>query len=76
MILACFCRSAFQDERYGVGKRVFNHCQGKRPEDYRCSVCGRVMSISRAESKADAAAARASKGKDKDKSGEKKGGRK
>ena len=48
MIMPCPCKNAFQDERYGEGRRVFNRCQGLRPDDFRCSSCGHVVTVSRA----------------------------
>lgn len=35
-ILPCRCEHAFQDERYGPGKRVHNPVEG---EKWRCTVC-------------------------------------
>lgn len=49
IILLCTCKNAFQDERYGQGKRVHNYC--KNPYDKgdmkgaRCTVCGKVKSL-------------------------------
>jgi len=53
MILACLCKSEYQDRRYGKGLRVHNHAprgnmSPKHPEDnrfrkgpgWRCTVCG------------------------------------
>ena len=37
MILKCSCKHAYQDKRYGPGKRVHNKC---RTGKYRCTVCG------------------------------------
>jgi hypothetical protein len=33
----CTCQDAYQDDRYGPGKRLFNACQ----KGWRCTVCGR-----------------------------------
>jgi len=45
MILRCYnfdCRSKYQDERYGVGKRVHNKTDGFMGKDgARCTVCKR-----------------------------------
>jgi hypothetical protein len=53
-ILTCTCKHAFQDETYGIGKRVFNlmaspHWVGSDSSrhlvaDYRCTVCGHEIS--------------------------------
>jgi aspartate carbamoyltransferase regulatory subunit len=42
MILRCDnpkCVNAYQDTKYGKGKRVHNQ-SGKEPNVYRCTVCG------------------------------------
>lgn len=39
IIKQCVCKSDFQDQRYGKGKRVFNVRPEGRPP--RCTVCGR-----------------------------------
>lgn len=36
-IIACTCKSAFQDERYGLRNRVHNAANGKKV--WRCTVC-------------------------------------
>lgn len=41
-ILTCSCRSAFQDKRYGLDKRVHNPRYGKSEGQFRCTVCGNV----------------------------------
>jgi hypothetical protein len=33
----CTCADAYQDERYGAGRRVFNACT----KGWRCTVCRR-----------------------------------
>lgn len=38
-IAPCKCQSAFQDEVYGKGNRVWNPT-GKDATGYRCTVCG------------------------------------
>jgi hypothetical protein len=40
-ILKCFCKSEFQDKKYGKQKRVAN-CTSKDNE-YRCTVCGKII---------------------------------
>lgn len=44
-IIDCTCRSEFQDQRYGPGRRVAHMRQGKQhhkgAESYRCTVCSR-----------------------------------
>lgn len=37
-IKACFCSSAFQDDRYGAQWRVHNASK----EGWRCTVCGKA----------------------------------
>jgi len=37
-ILPCTCKHAWQDARYGKGKRVFNS-RGDKEGSYRCTVC-------------------------------------
>jgi hypothetical protein len=39
MIKSCSCKHAFQDKKYGKGKRVHNPCSGQDGK-YRCTVCG------------------------------------
>lgn len=41
-IMKCTCESAFQDEAYGKGMRVWTPCgKGKdQGSKYRCTVCG------------------------------------
>ena len=38
------CKSEFQDEEYGKGKRVLNPCL--KENEFRCSVCGEKQFIS------------------------------
>jgi hypothetical protein len=42
MILACFCKSDYQDERYGKARRVHNR-SGKKGKEHigSCTVCGK-----------------------------------
>ena len=50
MILQCGCKdwmgnktaAKYQDEKYGVGKRVFNPIA--KDKTYRCTVCGKEKS--------------------------------
>ena len=44
MILKCSCRSEFQDEEHGPGRRVhnFNSKGGPGQSNYRCTVCGNM----------------------------------
>lgn len=43
MILTCMCKHEYQDEKYGVGKRVHNRCRkGGKFVGWRCTVCGDV----------------------------------
>lgn len=46
-ILTCSCKSSYQDEVYGGGKRVHNTKKSadKTPTEARCTVCGTVRSI-------------------------------
>lgn len=39
--LKCTCVSAFQDQLYGVGMRLFNETGKDQKGGYRCTVCGR-----------------------------------
>ncbi len=39
-ILACSCKHAFQDERYGVGQRLHNPTKKDGGSVKRCTVCG------------------------------------
>ena len=39
-IIKCRCKSEFQDERYGKGKRVHNQTTKNNGRTYRCTVCG------------------------------------
>lgn len=43
-VLPCVCKHEFQDVRYGHGKRLMNPVKKKEnhPQEYRCTVCGRV----------------------------------
>uniref|UniRef100_A0A6M3LIF9 TFIIS-type domain-containing protein n=1 Tax=viral metagenome TaxID=1070528 RepID=A0A6M3LIF9_9ZZZZ len=44
-IMMCDCRSEYQDEVYGKGKRVFNECRKHDKKEYikyRCTVCGKI----------------------------------
>jgi hypothetical protein len=46
-ILICTCVSAYQDEKYGKGKRVHNYApkaHGKNP-GWRCTVCCLVRGV-------------------------------
>lgn len=38
-ILRCNCKNEYQDERYGLGMRVFNP---RKDKTYACTVCGRI----------------------------------
>jgi hypothetical protein len=38
-VMDCVCESAYQDERYGKGKRLHNP---KKDKKWSCTVCGRV----------------------------------
>lgn len=42
MVLECVCKSAFQDQRYGPGRRYHNQKKTTQsmPPIYRCTVCG------------------------------------
>jgi hypothetical protein len=41
MILNCTCKSEYQDEKYGKGRRVHNPMQKSPngPQEWRCTVC-------------------------------------
>jgi hypothetical protein len=44
MIKRCDCKHAYQDKKYGKGKRVHNYIGGnggRRGEGIRCTVCGK-----------------------------------
>ena len=43
-IKKCNCEHKYQDEKYGKGMRVMNELKSKQgvPQEYRCTVCGRV----------------------------------
>lgn len=45
------CRSAFQDDLYGRGRRVHNDCKSGTPgvAKIRCTVCKNEQTIGRAE---------------------------
>ena len=38
-VMRCDCSHAFQDSRYGAGKRVHNRTSGTTPS-WRCTSCG------------------------------------
>ena len=40
MIGSCTCHNAFQDERYGAGRRVMNKMV--KGDECRCTVCGQT----------------------------------
>jgi len=40
-VLACVCKSEFQDKKYGENKRVMN----KKTQGYRCTVCGKDKTV-------------------------------
>lgn len=37
-VLPCHCKSAYQDDTYGIGRRVHNATKGA----YRCTVCQKI----------------------------------
>lgn len=42
-VLACTCKSEYQDKRYGKGQRVMNPLTDKKyPNTHRCTVCSKV----------------------------------
>jgi hypothetical protein len=41
-VLPCNCTSAYQDQKYGQGRRVHNAATGSKNGDWRCTVCGRT----------------------------------
>ena len=47
MVKPCRCRSKFQDERYGEGKRLMNVSQKKNEHFARCTVCAATHSTVR-----------------------------
>jgi hypothetical protein len=53
-IIKCTCRSPFQDERLGQGKRYANTMSGKKRGngEARCTVCGSKALTLKAESAA------------------------
>jgi hypothetical protein len=43
-IASCTCRSDYQDQQYGRGRRVHNQTKQQSPEparSWRCTVCGK-----------------------------------
>lgn len=40
-IKTCYCKSDYQDKRYGKNKRVFNGSD-KYPDKWVCTVCGKT----------------------------------
>ena len=45
-VLSCNCKSEYQDERHGKGRRVHN--KGKREGEsayYKCTVCGNKVRV-------------------------------
>lgn len=40
VIKGCGCASAYQDQRYGAGRRVHNVGGGDSGATYSCTVCG------------------------------------
>lgn len=66
MIMACTCSNAYQDARYGVGKRVFNRAADRGIEQsFRCTVCSREQRVDKGvkTAKMEAAPAKAAKKK-------------
>jgi hypothetical protein len=45
-IMACNCKHAFQNERYGIGQRVFNSMVSDNSFMYRCTVCKNEKKVS------------------------------
>ena len=43
VIMPCNCKHEYQDEKYGIGRRVFNKCSGFNA---RCTVCGKTKTAS------------------------------
>jgi hypothetical protein len=44
-IIACSCKSEYQDSKYGKGRRWYNQRQGdKKKSQYTCTVCGSSVS--------------------------------
>lgn len=45
-IIKCTCKSKFQDEQYGQGKRIGNLTKAgtEKSPVYRCTVCGKEKS--------------------------------
>lgn len=40
-VMRCDCKHDYQDEKYGVGKRVHSRrVKDRKPLGWRCSVCG------------------------------------
>ena len=44
-ILQCTCKHEYQDQQYGLNKRVHNPCPGKSANEivYRCTVCSKQI---------------------------------
>lgn len=46
-VVKCECISAYQDARYGPGKRAANRCKpGSEGQYHRCTVCGKEHGLS------------------------------
>lgn len=43
-VIVCVCTHAYQDERYGKGKRLANPLgkSSAKGQEYRCTVCSRI----------------------------------
>ena len=44
-IMQCNCKHEYQDQQYGLNKRVHNPCPGKSANEivYRCTVCSKQI---------------------------------
>ena len=44
-IMQCTCNHKYQDQQYGLNKRVHNPCPGKSANEivYRCTVCSKQI---------------------------------
>lgn len=45
IVLSCTCTHEFQDDTYGMGKRLHNLSGAKGSKKARCTVCSKVVSL-------------------------------
>lgn len=54
LVMPCECLHQFQDNHYGLGKRVHNQCGELAAGGWRCTVCGKQKSSPKKEIKKEA----------------------